>query len=52
MCGELATRNQRLIDGEPAPDDGPTIHAGGAEAYQARCRRCHTVPRAEGADGP
>jgi len=50
--GDLATRNQRLIDGEPAPDDGPTIHVGDTEAYQARCRRCHCVPRAAGADGP
>jgi thymidine kinase len=52
ICGDLATRNQRLIDGKPAPDDGPTIHVGGTEAYQARCRKCHRVPRAAGADGP
>ncbi|MGI9626635.1 MAG: thymidine kinase [Longimicrobiales bacterium] len=43
-CGDLATRNQRLIDGEPAPADGPTIQVGGAESYEARCRRCHDVP--------
>lgn len=52
VCGDLATRNQRLIDGKPAPDDGPIIHVGGSEAYQARCRRCHNVPRADGANGP
>ncbi len=43
-CGELATRNQRLIDGVPAPAEGPTIHVGGSESYEARCRRCHEVP--------
>ena len=43
-CGELATRNQRLIDGQPAPAEGPTIQVGGLESYEARCRRCHEVP--------
>jgi thymidine kinase len=44
-CGDLATRNQRLIGGRPAPAEGPTIQVGGAESYEARCRRCHEVPR-------
>jgi thymidine kinase len=44
LCGDLATRNQRLIDGDPAPAEGPTIQVGGAESYEARCRRCHEVP--------
>jgi thymidine kinase len=43
-CGELATRNQRLIDGQPAPAEGPTIQVGGLESYEARCRACHEVP--------
>ncbi len=43
-CGELATRNQRLIDGKPAPAEGPTIQVGGLESYEARCRACHVVP--------
>ena len=43
-CGDLATRNQRLIDGKPAPAEGPTIQVGGAESYEARCRKCHEVP--------
>ncbi len=43
-CGDLATRNQRLIDGHPAPAEGPTIQVGGSESYEARCRRCHEVP--------
>jgi len=46
LCGEEATRTQRLIDGEPAPYNGPRIQIGGAESYQARCRHCHQVPGA------
>ena len=45
-CGGPATRNQRLVDGEPAPYEAPTIQVGGAESYEARCRRCHQVPSA------
>jgi thymidine kinase len=48
VCGSAATRNQRLVDGLPAPYDAPTIQVGGAESYEARCRRCHEVPRADG----
>jgi len=44
ICGELATRNQRLIAGNPARAEGPTIQVGGSESYEARCRRCHVVP--------
>ena len=44
VCGELATRNQRLIDGRPAPAEGPTIQVGGLESYEARCRAHHLVP--------
>lgn len=46
VCGDLATRNQRLINGQPAPAEGPTIQVGGAESYEARCRRHHEVPSA------
>ncbi|MFB6094981.1 MAG: thymidine kinase [Halodesulfurarchaeum sp.] len=42
-CGEPATRNQRLIDGEPAHVDDPTILVGAEESYEARCRSCHEV---------
>jgi thymidine kinase len=45
VCGEPATRNQRLIDGEPAHEDDPTIMVGAAESYEARCRDCHEVRR-------
>lgn len=44
VCGDLASRNQRLIDGRPAPAEGPTIQVGGSESYEARCRTCHEVP--------
>jgi thymidine kinase len=45
ICGDLATRNQRLVDGKPARYDSPTILIGGRETYEARCRHCHRVPR-------
>jgi thymidine kinase len=44
VCGNPATRNQRLVDGRPAPAEGPTIQVGGFESYEARCRRHHDVP--------
>lgn len=44
QCGDLACRNQRLIDGRPARYDSPTIMVGGQETYEARCRHCHEVP--------
>ncbi|GAA0258659.1 thymidine kinase [Halobaculum roseum] len=42
-CGEPATRNQRLIEGEPAHVDDPTILVGAEESYEARCRNCHVL---------
>ena len=45
VCGNPASRNQRLIAGKPARYDSPTIMVGSAESYEARCRRCHAVPR-------
>ena len=47
VCGDLACRNQRLVDGRPARYDAPTIMIGGQESYEARCRRCHEVPRVD-----
>ena len=40
-CGGVATRSQRLIDGKPAPADGPVIQVGGVGSYEARCRNCY-----------
>ena len=45
ICGNPASRNQRLIAGKPAPYDSPTIMVGSNETYEARCRACHSVPR-------
>ena len=46
-CGDPACRNQRMIDGAPAPYDSPTIMVGGSETYEARCRHCHEVPQVD-----
>ena len=51
MCGSPASRNQRLIEGKPAPYDSPTIMVGAADSYEARCRACHVVPRRDEAQG-
>jgi thymidine kinase len=49
VCGEPATRTQRLIGGQPATSDSPLIVIGGLgdETYEARCRLHHEVPTAE-----
>ncbi|MFV9568647.1 thymidine kinase [Thermoanaerobacter mathranii] len=44
-CGNPATRTQRLINGKPARYDDPIILVGAYETYEARCRKCHEVPR-------
>ena len=43
ICGEEASRTQRLVDGEPAAYDDPTILVGAQESYEARCRLHHEV---------
>src|SRR5438093_86561 len=45
VCGESATRTQRIVDGVPAFYDEPIIVIGANEVYEARCRSCHEVPR-------
>jgi thymidine kinase len=45
VCGEPASRNQRLVDGDPAHADDATIVVGAEESYEARCRNCHTLRR-------
>ena len=43
-CGShQASRTQRLLDGVPAPADGPLVVIGGAATYQARCRHHHRI---------
>ena len=44
VCGENASRTQRLVNGEPARYDDPIIMVGASEAYEARCRDHHAVP--------
>lgn len=44
VCGETASRTQRLVNGKPASYDDPIILVGASEAYEARCRSCHEVP--------
>jgi thymidine kinase len=45
VCGEQASRTQRLVNGNPARYDDPIIMIGAKEVYEARCREHHTVPR-------
>jgi thymidine kinase len=45
VCGEPASRTQRLVNGMPARYDDPIIIVGASEMYEARCRKHHLVPR-------
>jgi thymidine kinase len=45
VCGEPASRTQRLVNGKPARYDDPVVIVGAAEMYEARCRLHHEVPR-------
>ncbi len=45
VCGEPATRTQRLVNGRPARFDDPVVIVGASELYEARCRAHHEVPR-------
>jgi len=45
VCGGPASRTQRLINGEPAYYDDPTILIGAEDVYEARCREHHVVRR-------
>jgi thymidine kinase len=44
VCGEPATRTQRLVNGQPANYHDPVVIVGAAEMYEARCRTHHEVP--------
>lgn len=45
ICGEAATRTQRIIDGTPALYDSPIILVGAKDSYEARCHKHHIVPK-------
>ena len=44
VCGQEATRTQRLLEGKPAPKESPVIAVGGKEMYEPRCRNCFAPP--------
>ena len=48
VCGDPASRTQRLINERPARWDDPIVLVGGKESYEARCRHCHQVPLSTG----
>jgi thymidine kinase len=45
VCGEPASRTQRLVNGKPANYHDPVVIVGASELYEARCRQHHEVPR-------
>lgn len=45
VCGEPASRTQRLVNDRPARYDDPVVIVGASEMYEARCRKHHSVPR-------
>jgi thymidine kinase len=47
VCGGLASRSQRLVDGVPARYHDPVVIVGASELYEARCRAHHEVPGRE-----
>jgi len=51
VCGDPATRTQRLVGGRPAAIDDPLVVIGGfddaaSETYEARCHRHHEIGEA------
>jgi thymidine kinase len=50
ICGNPASRTQRLVDGHPAYFDDPLIMVGAQERYEARCREHHHIPHREKAE--
>lgn len=45
ICGQPATRTQRIVNGQPASVNDDVILVAGKESYEARCRHCHEVKK-------
>jgi len=45
VCGDDASRTQRLVNGKLARYDDPIVIVGASEMYEARCRAHHEIPR-------
>ena len=45
VCGEPASRTQRIVNGKPAHYHDPVVIVGASEMYEARCRKHHDVPQ-------
>lgn len=45
VCGGEANRTQRIINGQPAKFDDPTVQIGDSESYEARCRNHHEIKK-------
>ena len=43
VCGGLASKNQRLIDGQPASEYDPIIIVDESVTYEPRCRIHHIL---------
>ncbi len=43
VCGNDATKTQRIINGKPAHINDEIILVGASEAYEPRCRKCHEI---------
>jgi thymidine kinase len=43
VCGDEASRTQRLVNGKPARYDDPVVIVGASELYEARCRVHHEI---------
>jgi thymidine kinase len=44
VCGQDASRTQRLVNNKPANYNDPVVIVGASEMYEARCRAHHEVP--------